>query len=88
MQDPNEFMFDGMPVGCFEQMPRSPGCYRYEPYRGPGHYEMQTLRRSGGSPRCFYDADDGRVSFTVRDCPKYGVLELYDFDILPRTTAS
>jgi hypothetical protein len=41
-----EFMFDGMAVGFFEEVkpPSSPGLYRYMPYRGPGHYEMQTLR--------------------------------------------
>jgi hypothetical protein len=83
MHDANEFMFDGMPVGCFEQMPRSPGRYRYEPYRGPGHYEVQTLRRSGGNPRCYYESGAERVSFTVRDCPEYGVLELYEFETFP-----
>ena len=77
-------MFNGMLVGSLEEMPRSPGRYRYEPYRGLGHYEMQMLRRSGGSPRCCYDAGDERVSFTIHDCPEYGVLELIDFEISPR----
>ena len=78
----HDFMFEGMEVGVFEGVdsPRSPGRYRYEPYRGPGHYEMQTRRRSGESPRCYYDRDGVRVSFTVRDCPEYGVLELCDFE--------
>jgi hypothetical protein len=80
-----EFMFDGVAVGFFEEVkpPSSPGLYRYMPYRGPGHYEMQTLRRAGGSPRCYYELDGVRVSFTVRDCPEYGVLELCDFDTTP-----
>lgn len=80
-----DFLFDGMAVGYFEEVepPRSPGLYRYMPYRGPGHYEMQMVLRGGGSPCCYYEADGVRVSFTVRDCPEYGVLELCDFDISP-----
>ena len=41
-----EFMFDGKPVGYFEEreLPRVPGRYRYMPYRGLGHYEMQRRR--------------------------------------------
>ena len=80
-----EFFFDGMAVGYFEEAesPRSAGLYRYMPYRGPGHYEMQTLSQGGGLPRCYYEADGIRVSFTVRGCPEYGVLELSDFDTSP-----
>ena len=83
------FMFSGMPVGYFEEhdFPRAVGRYRYMPFRGPGHYEMQTQRRSGASPRCYYDTDDIRVSFTVRDCPEYGVLELCDFESSPVNAA-
>jgi hypothetical protein len=80
-----EFLFDGMPVGYFEEPEPScmPGLYRYMPYRGAGHYEMQTLRRKGGSPRCYYEADGVRTWFTVKDCPEYGVLELCDFESKP-----
>jgi hypothetical protein len=76
------FMFDGMAVSIFEgaDYPRASGRYRYEPYRGPGHYEMQVRLRSGESPRCCYDCDGVRVSFTVRNCPEYGVLELCNFE--------
>jgi hypothetical protein len=79
-------MLDGIPVGYFEEsdFPRSPGCYRYTPFRGPGHYVMRKERSAGGRPRCYYDADDVRVSFVVCDCPEYGVLELCDFESLPR----
>jgi N-acetylglucosamine-6-phosphate deacetylase len=80
-----EFFFDGMAVGYFEEVepPRSSGRYRYMLYRGPGHCEMQAYRCLKGSPRCYYAADNHRVSFTVSDCPEYGVLELCDFDISP-----
>jgi hypothetical protein len=79
-QDEHDFMFEGMEVGIFQELPRSPGRYRYEPYRGPGHYEMQSRLRSGQSPRCYYDSGGVRVSFGVSVCPEYGVLELYDFE--------
>ena len=77
-----EFSFDGMPVGIFKESdyPRSSGRYCYEPYRGLGHYEMQKLLRAGGSPRCYYESDGVRVSFTIRSCPEYGVLVLCDFE--------
>jgi len=47
-----EFYFDGMAVGYFvgNDGPRSAGSYRYESYRGPGHYEMYTLREAGAGP--------------------------------------
>ena len=38
-----DFMFGGCAVGTFEDsaLPSGPGRYKYEPYRGAGHYEMQ-----------------------------------------------
>jgi len=79
-----EFSFNGREVGYFTdgEFPKAPGRYRYEPYRGPGHYQMQTLRHSGGTPRCSYDDGKQRVLFTVLDCPVYGVLELADFEFV------
>jgi hypothetical protein len=76
-----EFKFDGMAVGFFggAEHPSAPGRYKYIPYRGPGHYEVQTRLRSGRKPRCYYDRDGVRVSFVVGECPEYGVLELGDF---------
>jgi hypothetical protein len=48
-----EFTLDGMPVGVFvASAPHGAGEYRYEPYRGPGHYEMQERLRQNGSARC------------------------------------
>ena len=90
MRHPREFYHEGMPVGFFEEieMPRAAGRFRYMPYRGPGHYEMQMDRLAGNSPRCHYDTEDARVTFSVRDCPEYGVLELCDFEITPRQAAS
>jgi hypothetical protein len=37
------------PVGCFlgEDYPMAPGRYRYDPYRGQGHYLFQQALRRG-----------------------------------------
>jgi hypothetical protein len=80
-----EFLLEGMPVGIFKESdyPRAPGRYGYEPDRGFGHYEMQIQLGAGGSPRCYYEADGVRVSFAVRTCPAYGVLELCEFESSP-----
>jgi hypothetical protein len=83
MADPElEFLFEGMLVGIFKESdyPRAPGRYGYEPYRSFGHYALHTQLAAGGSPRCYYEADGVRVSFTVRDCPEYGVFELCEFE--------
>jgi len=76
-----EFSYEGMPVGYFEEQryPTVAGRYRYMPYRGPGHYKMQTARRAGARPRCTFHTDNRAVSFVVVDCPEYGVLELAEF---------
>jgi len=76
----HDFMFEGMEVGIFQELPRSPGRFPYEPYRGPGHYEMLRRLSAGEKPRCYFDSDGVRVSFTVQSCPAYGVLDLYDFE--------
>jgi hypothetical protein len=81
-----DFIFEDMPVGIFKdaENPKSPGLCSYEPFRGPGHYEMQTRLKRGERPRCYYDCEESRVEFTVRQCPEYGVLELSDFQMIPR----
>lgn len=80
-----EFSFDGREVGYFVggNGHRTAGSYRYEPYRGSGHYEMQTLLRAGGTPRCSNATEDELVRFTVGGCPRYGVLDLRDFECRP-----
>jgi len=80
-----EFDFESNPVGLFrdQAFPIEPGEYAYEPYRGPGHYEMQTALRSGAEVICKYMLNDQRVSFRVRSCPRCGVLNLSGFQIEP-----
>ena len=77
-----EFSYDGMPVGYFEEehYPVAPGRYRYEPYRGSGHYEVQTALDAGTQPRCIFQVGGRTTSFAVVGCPEYGVLELAEFD--------
>ena len=84
-----DFFYKGNGVGFFEETkpPQTDGKYRYMPYRGYGHLSMQTDRRKGIFPRCYYDIDGERISFTVIDCTEYGVLELIDFEkskIIPK----
>ena len=75
-----EFTYDGKPVGYFEEpeCPRVSGRYRYVPYRGPGHYELQLAVRDGKTPRCVVPSNP-EISFAVLACPEYGVLELSEF---------
>jgi hypothetical protein len=77
-----KFMFKGMPVGHFEESeyPRRDGRYRYMPYRGPGHLQMQTELRNSARAECHYEFGGERVTFAVEDYPEYGVLELANFE--------
>lgn len=78
-----EFEFEGLPVGLFKagQFPSTPGNFPYEPFRGPGHYEMSTALRDGRTPRCSYTDKDQRISFSVLACPQYGILALDHFEM-------
>jgi hypothetical protein len=84
-----EFLFENMPVGYFQtsEFPASDGSYRYMPYRGPGHYYMGVKLRETGSAQCRYNTGDESVTFIVRSCPEYGVLELTGFERGSRTNA-
>jgi hypothetical protein len=77
-----EFRYNGEGVGLFSHgiRPCCDGDYDYEPYRGPGHYEMQLALESGATPRCCYSDGDQRVWFDVLECPSYGVLTLARFE--------
>jgi hypothetical protein len=80
-----EFDFESKPVGLFrdQAFPIEPGEYAYEPYRGPGHYEMQTALSRGAEVICEYTLNVQRISFRVVSCPRYGVLNLSGFQIAP-----
>jgi len=76
-----EFIYQGNPVGIFLKgiMPAAPGTYRYEPFRGSGHYEMQTSLEAGEKPICSYRLGEIEVEFAVIRCSRYGELELGSF---------
>ncbi len=63
-----------------EAYPQGPGIYAYEPIEGVGHEEMQSARRLGIETVCHFDRDGLRTTFTVRNCPRYGKIELTDFE--------
>ena len=50
-----QFFLGTEAVGYFEdQLPSSPGLYRYMPYRGPGHLRLVQALASTGPQRCYY----------------------------------
>jgi hypothetical protein len=75
------FFFDDSPVGYFMRLkyPTKDGDYRYEAFRGYGHYEMQQRLKESGSDVCYYDVKNKRVFFTVRKSAQ-GVLTLSNFE--------
>ena len=77
------FFFEDSPVGYFagDQLPNSPGSYRYVPYRGTGHLRLQQALVSQGPQRCHYIVENAKRHFTVVACPAYGLLELANFDV-------
>jgi len=80
-----EFYFDGMEVGYLDQLefPCTAGTYLYTPYRGFGHYKMQTALAGGQNPRCSYRVGDSIVWFTVRKGLERGTLEFFEFQTCP-----
>ena len=70
-----------MPAGVFldPDWPTEPGTYRYEPYRGGGHYQLAHQVRAGHMPPCHYVADGVQVNLVVVGIPASGLLELTDF---------
>ena len=72
-----DFSFNGLPVGYFEEpsYPRTPGRYRYMPYRGLAHYDLVQALASG-SAQCSFSDGDSVYAFVVRSVPEYGVLQI------------
>lgn len=65
-----EFFFAGEAVGYFlDAYPESPGTYRYEPYRGPGHLWMQEEIDRKGVAQCSYKSASGEHTFLARRTP-------------------
>jgi hypothetical protein len=69
------FFFEEHAVGCFEdQLPSSPGQYRYMPSEGPGHLRLVEALASSGSQRCYYVIEGKKHYFIVLNKPSHGVL--------------
>lgn len=87
MDDPEfSFYIDGVFAATFEEehLPRSDGRYRYMPYRGAGHYDLCRTIDTFGFARCFYADGPDLVYFTARDAEEYGVLDLSEFERVPK----
>ncbi len=70
-----EFFFEEHVVGLFEdQLPSSPGEYRYMPFRGPGHLRLVEALDCSGSQRCYCVIEGEKHYFTVLKAPSQGVL--------------
>jgi hypothetical protein len=76
-----EFTFENEPVGRFTDPspPSADGVYRYEPYRGPGHFHLQERLKEAEAP-CSYSCRGATVTFKVVACPSYGMLQLTSFE--------
>jgi hypothetical protein len=71
----NQFFFEDHAVGYFEdQLPSSPGEYRYMPFRGPGHFRLVEALASSGSQRCYYLIEGKKQYFIVLKTSNHGVL--------------
>ena len=71
------FFFHDLPTGILKRKPSppTPGLWKYEPFRGPGHFRFSRTLSSGKPAECFY-VDTSRVDFTVNAVPDYGILEV------------
>jgi hypothetical protein len=78
-----DFHLGSQVVGSFPDypLPTIDGAYRYEPYRGPGHFNLHEQLEAGKTPRCFYDTATQRVWFCVIGSETPGVLELVGFEV-------
>ena len=81
MQHGVTFYLDTQPVGWFvdAQPPVTEGEYRYEPFRGPGHYNLLQGLDASHTQRCHYECNGKRVEFSVVGHSGYGVLTLVAF---------
>jgi len=79
-----EFFFNNLAVGYFtaEKYPTTAGRFEYMPYRGPGHYQMQEEIEAQGCCQCYYQHNGKIIQFVVLNYPKYGVLDLAEFNIV------
>jgi hypothetical protein len=72
------FFIDDMVVGTFEtdQYPKQDGDYKYIPYRGTGHLELQNRLKNNGTAQCKYKMNSRVMTFDVIACPQYGIVTI------------
>ena len=63
----NPFSLLDLVVGQFSAgvYPSRDGEVRYEPFRGPGHLQLQTALKAAGGADCYFSAKMTRVAFRV-----------------------
>jgi hypothetical protein len=77
-QPPPVFFFTDALVGQFSSgtYPECDGDIRYAPFRGPGHFKMQTALKKTGGAECYFKRGEKSISFRVVECPSYGILRI------------
>jgi hypothetical protein len=75
---PPIFFFSDLVVGQFAEgvFPARDGEIRYQPFRGPGHGQLQAALKAVGGADCYFKRDGQRVAFRVVDCPRHGVFAI------------
>jgi len=64
-------------AGYFEdQLPTSPGMYRYIPFRGPGHLRLIQALASSGPQRCYYVVEGEPHYFIAKRVSSLHVLQV------------
>ena len=78
-----DFHMDSKVIGAFPggELSMIDGSYRYEPYRSPGHLNLHRELRAGKTPRCFCQAGELCISFSVTASPTQGVLSLMGIEV-------
>jgi hypothetical protein len=75
-------IFDGGAAGEFRtwRWPQRDGIYKYIPFRSLNHLRMREQIRATGAARCFYERGGKKLFFSVISSPKYGLLQLSNFE--------
>jgi hypothetical protein len=70
------FLENGSSIGILEKIPVENGNYKYEPFRGIGHYQMATQIDAGGTVKCRLYNEGKVIRFIVKDISESGVLQI------------
>jgi hypothetical protein len=70
------YLEDGSSIGFIERIPEIKGNYKYEPFRGLGHYRMSTQIQAGSRVKCYVQVEKKRIEFLVKNILEYGVIEV------------